>query len=430
MTLVQTSSKDLKAGEGYIGLLRLAGEIGREPDLKGLLEKILQKSRPWMRAEACSIFLPDPATGELVIHSAHGDSAPQLGSLRVPPGKGIVGAAMAGRKMIRVDDVSRDPRFFAKADEQTGWKTRALLAAPLLDGEECLGVIEFLNPEGRAGFTPEDEEYMAYFSGLVSSALVRIRAHDAALERAQVQRDLDLAREMQQGLLPKQFPSREQAPGVEIFARLDPAKEVSGDLYDFFPVEPGRMCFVVGDVSGKGVAAGLFMAVTRTLIRATAVPGRKPLEILQKVNAQLCAENPANLFVTMILGILDTATGRMEYGQGGHNPPILVPAQGQPVYEPSGGMPLGVFDDAKFGQKQLELKPGETLLVYTDGVTEAMNPQRELFGEERFKAAVQGQAGLSPELLTQKVVAAVAKFASGAEPSDDITLLAIKHQTR
>ena len=413
---------------GYAGLLRLAGEIGREPALKGLLEMILNKSRPWMRAEACSIFLPDPGTGDLVIHSAHGDSAPELGSLRVPRGAGIVGAAMSEKKMIRVDDVAKDPRFFGKADEQTGWKTRALLAAPLLDGEECIGVIEFLNPQGRTAFQREDEELMEYFAGLVSAALVRIRAHDAALERAQVQRDLDLAREMQQGLLPREFPGKDQAPGVEVFARLDPAKEVSGDLYDFFTVEPGKMCWVVGDVSGKGVAAGLFMAVTRTLIRATAVPGRRPLEILERVNAQLCAENRANLFVTMILGIVDTANGRMEYGQGGHNPPILLPAQGEPVYEPSGGMPLGVFEDAKFGQRQLDLKPGETLLIYTDGVTEAMNPKKELFGEERLKDAVRGQARGSAEQLTQRVVEAVVKFARGAEPSDDITLLAIKHR--
>lgn len=415
--------------EGYAGLLRLAGEIGREPALRGLLERILQKSRPWMRAEACSIFLPDPATGELVIHSAHGNSAPQLGSLRVPRGAGIVGAAMAEKKMIRVDDVEKDKRFFSKADEQTGWKTRALLAAPLLDGEDCIGVIEFLNPEGRAAFNREDEELMEYFSGLVSAALVRIRAHDAALERAQVQRDLDLAREMQQGLLPQQFPSPEQSPKIELYARLDPAKEVSGDLYDFFSVEPGKTCFVVGDVSGKGVAAGLFMAVTRTLIRATAIPGRAPLEILQRVNAQLCAENQANLFVTMILGIVETGTGRMVYGQGGHNPPILVRSDGDPVYEPSGGMPLGVFEDAKFGERTLELKAGETLLVYTDGVTEAMNPQRELFGEERLKEAVRGQAKLSAGKLAERVVQQVAQFARGAEPSDDITLLALKHRS-
>ncbi|NDD80977.1 MAG: serine/threonine-protein phosphatase [Verrucomicrobia bacterium] len=165
------------------------------------------------------------------------------------------------------------------------------------------------------------------------------------------------------------------------------------------------------------------------LIRATAIPGRRPLEILQRVNAQLCAENQANLFVTMILGIVETSTGRIEYGMGGHNPAILIPTAGEPVYEPSGGMPLGVFEDAKFGHRQIELKAGETLLVYTDGVTEAMNPERALFGEDRLKEAVRGQARLSPEQLTQQVVREVAKFARGAEPSDDITLLAIQHRT-
>ena len=418
-----------EAGEvDYGPLFRLAGEIGREADLGGLLLKILEKSRPWMKAEACSIFLPDAETGELVIHSARGDRAPELGTLRVPKGQGIVGTAMAEKKTIRVDEVAKDARFYAKADEKTGWKTKALLAAPLVDGEECVGVIEFLNPIGRAAFTEQDEQMVEYFAGLVAAALVRIRANEAALERAAVQRDLDLARELQGGLLPKIFPTREEAPGIELFARLDPAKEVSGDLYDFFPIENGKMCFVVGDVSGKGIAAGIFMAVTRTLIRATAVAGRSPLEILTKVNAQLAKENQASLFVTMILGVVDTQTGRMVYGQGGHNPPIRVPLKGKPSYEPPGGMPLGVFDDAKFGERELVLEKGETLLVYTDGVSEAMNLAKDLFGEDRLERAVEGGAVLSAEKLTERVVEKVEEFVGEAERSDDITLLAIQRR--
>ena len=419
----------MKAGEVDFGpLFRLAGEIGREMDLGGLLLMILEKSRPWMQAEACSIFLPDAVTGELVIHSARGDSTPELGALRIPKGQGIVGTAMAEKKTIRVDEVEKDARFYSKADEKTGWKTKALLAAPLVDGEECVGVIEFLNPIGRAAFTEQDEQMVEYFAGLVASALVRIRANEAALERAAVQRDLDLARELQGGLLPKIFPTKEEAPGIELFARLDPAKEVSGDLYDFFPIENGKMCFVVGDVSGKGIAAGIFMAVTRTLIRATAVPGRSPLEILTRVNAQLAKENQASLFVTMILGIVDTRTGRMIYGQGGHNPPILIPAKGHPKYEPPGGMPLGVFEDAKFGERELVLEKGDTLLVYTDGVTEAMNLAKDLFGEDRLQVAVEGGAALSAEKVTERVVKKVEEFVGAAERSDDITLLAIQRR--
>ena len=124
----------------------------------------------------------------------------------MPAGKGVVGAALAERRIVRVDDVAADPRHFSQADKQTGWTTRALLAAPLIDGDTCLGVIEFLNPVGRPSFTAHDEELVDYFAGLVASALVRVRAHEAAIERAQVQRDLEMARALQRGLLPRGFP--------------------------------------------------------------------------------------------------------------------------------------------------------------------------------------------------------------------------------
>jgi len=418
------------AGElsDYAGLLRLAGSISRATELDGLLEKILTESLPWMRVEACSIFLPDERTGELVIHSAHGAGAPKLAAFRVPAGKGIVGAAMTEKRLIRVDDAASDDRVYKEADRKSGWTTRALLAAPLLDGEECLGVIEFLNPVGRPVFTAADEELVEYFAGLVAAALGRVRAQSAALERAALQRDLELAREMQTGLLPRAFPAAADSPVFELFARLDPAREVSGDFYDFFFIEPGRLCFVVGDVSGKGVAAGLFMGVTRTLVRALARPGRSPVEILSLVNTELCRDNEACLFVTMVLGIADAASGEVVCGLGAHNPPVRVPARGVPEFGPLGGAPLGLMSGPKFAEWRVQLAPGDALVVYTDGVTEALDESGRLFTSERLLELLGRQAGGRAENLTGAVSAAVAAHAAAAERSDDITILVLRRR--
>lgn len=418
----------MKPTKDHAGLLKLAADISREIDLDGLLRKILTESVPWMRVEACSIFLPDAHTGDLVIHEAHGATAPRLGAFRVPAGKGIVGVAMTERRLVRVDDAARDDRFYKEADLSTGWKTRALLAAPLLDGEECLGVIEFLNPVGRAVFSEEDERLVEFFAGLVAAALGRVRAQGIALERAALQRDLALAQELQEGLLPRAFPTVEESPGLEVFARLVPATEVSGDLYDFFFIEPGRLCFVVGDVAGKGVAAGLFMAMTRTLVRAIARAGLSPKEILTQVNAELCRDNEACLFVTMILGIADTQTGDIVCGLGAHNPPVHLPAEGAPVFGPLGGVPLGLLESAKFTEWKLTLEPGAMLVVYTDGVTEAMNGRGEMFTDERLLGLVAGSEPGCAESMAAAICSAVSAHAAGAGRSDDITLMVLKRR--
>jgi putative methionine-R-sulfoxide reductase with GAF domain len=408
----------------YGALLSLAGEITRETDLDGLLAKILTKSLPWMRVEACSIFLVDPENGDLVMHTGHGEGAPKLGQLRVPAGRGIVGTAMNERRVIRVDDAANDPRVFKEADKKSGWTTKALLAAPLLDGEKCLGVIEFLNPLGRPAFTDEDERLTEYFGGLVAGAVGRVRAQAAALERAALQRDLDLARELQKGLLPLEFPSSEQSPAIDLFASLQPAKEVSGDLYDFFFVEPGQLCFVVGDVSGKGIAAGIFMAVTRTLLRAIARPGMAPAQILTQLNTELCRDNEACLFVTMILGIVDVATGEVVCGLGGHNAPVHVTREAAEL-GPLGGAPLGLMPEAKFAEWRLQLAPGDVLLVYTDGVPEALDEAHRLFTNERFLAMLRGVVLSTSRSLVGDVEKSLADFVGEAERSDDVTLMAL-----
>ncbi|MFQ6537714.1 MULTISPECIES: SpoIIE family protein phosphatase [Aphanothece] len=417
---------DTRRAENYERLIRLAGEIGREPDLDSLLYKILEKSRPWIGAEACSIFLEDKKTGELCINSAYGESAPQLNEIRIPAGVGIVGKAMETKSIIRVDDVSKDPRFYSKVDKTTGWVTKALIAAPLLDGNNCIGVIEFLNPIDRPSFDEEDEEEVEYFASLVSASLVRIQSNAAAIERAQVQRDLDLARDMQIGILPTRFPTQAEFANLDLYAALDPATEVSGDLYDFFPSGDGRLFFLVGDVAGKGVAAGLFMAIARTLIRSTARQYKDPVEILSQVNAQLYPENAAMLFVTIILGVYNPDTGEVVYAQGGHNPALYIKETGSCCYEDHGGQPLGVFKDASFVMASRHLGRGETFFIYTDGITEAMNEDHAQYGEDRLKETIQSSKSQSAKELVNDVLANVRGYVGAAEQSDDITVLALR----
>ncbi|MCP9927039.1 PP2C family protein-serine/threonine phosphatase [Cyanobium sp. CH-040] len=418
---------EISLGQGdYAALFALGGNIIREPDLDGLLKKILEESRPWISCEACSIFLLDEATGELLILSAYGNTADSMTEFRMPAGQGIVGTAMTEKCTIRVDDVRTDKRFYSAADQKTGWKTRALVAAPLLDGDRAIGAIEFLNPIGRPAFTRNDELLIDYFSTLVSASLVRIQSHRAALERAQVQRDLDLAREIQSGILPKDFPSPELIGGLDLYAVIHPAKEVSGDLYDFFLGPDGRLYFLVGDVSGKGVAPGLFMAISRTMIRAIAGQGLGPMELLMAANAQLWPENPTFLFVTIALGLYDSDNSTIHYAQAGHCQAVLIKQNGKAELQPAGGQPLGVFEDAEFSPLSCKLELGDTFVLYSDGVTEAMNSRKELYGDTRLLSVLGNVTGLSSRQICEKMLEDVASFVNRAEQSDDITIMVLR----
>lgn len=414
--------------DDYASLFRLAGEIGRCADLDGLLLQILTRSREWIQAENCSIFLPCPHTQDLVIHSAHGSNAPSFGALRIPRGHGIAGYTMKEKRLIRVDDVNSDPHFCPDADRQTGWVTKAILAAPLLNGDDCIGVIEYLNPVEKSHFSARDEEMVEYFSWLAAGSIVRIQSHQAQLERLQVMRDLALAREIQLGLLPSMFPSASDLPTIDLHAAIQPALEVSGDLYDFFRISDTKYCVVVGDVSGKGIAAGLFMGVARTLIRAIAQPNLSPVEILQRVNAKLFADNSAMLFITMILACIDVDTGAIVYASGGHNPPIVAPYEAEASFAASGGQPLGIFPKARFVEHKLDLRLGDTFFLYTDGVTEAMNSNQCQFSEQRLLQTLTFQPKRLAAEITEAVIQAVVSFVQGAEQSDDIAVMALRRR--
>ena len=240
--------------------------------------------------------------------------------------------------------------------------------------------------------------------------------------------DLAIAREIQQAILPRIFPPfPENAEQLDIAALMNAAKDVGGDFYDFFRIDNQRIGFVVADVSGKGVPAAIFMAVSRTLIRATGVRGVSPAECISYSNELLAQESANSMFVTAFYGIYNLTTGQVTYTNAGHNPPYLMKADGTILQLPfSSDLVVGAIDDFKYSEETLQLEHGDTLLLYTDGVTEAINSGDEEFGEQRLQALLAQLTGNSSQDIIERIKACVSDFAGEAEQSDDITLLAIK----
>lgn len=247
----------------------------------------------------------------------------------------------------------------------------------------------------------------------------------AAKER--IESELKIAHDIQIGILPKIFPPFPEKKELDIYATLQPAKEVGGDFYDFYFVDEEHLCFTIGDVSGKGVPASLFMAVTHTLLKAKASSGFDPNQIMTQVNLDLCDEKQVNMFVTAFLGILNISTGDLVYCNAGHNLPYILTHNHEiKQIEKSKTLVLGVFANFLYSTKELRLNPGESIFLYTDGVTEATNSQAQLFEEARLVEVLQQHLSSSSEELTKHVLAAVHNFEADAPQTDDITIVAIR----
>jgi sigma-B regulation protein RsbU (phosphoserine phosphatase) len=246
-----------------------------------------------------------------------------------------------------------------------------------------------------------------------------------------LQQELDIATVIQTSILPRTFPAFPDRKEFDIFAKMIPAKEVGGDLYDFFLIDKYRLGVIIGDVSGKGIAAALLMAVCKTLLKATAYKGMPADNILFEVNNVLVDESPSNMFVTVFFGVLDTRSGAFEYSNGGHNAPYLIPTDGKvKQLDNIGGLLLGAVKNVEYESNVIMLKSGESLLFYTDGVTEAFNKNSEEFQEARLEQILNNKNSLTTNELVQHVFDSVQSFANGVEQSDDITCLALKYFTK
>jgi sigma-B regulation protein RsbU (phosphoserine phosphatase) len=318
-------------------------------------------------------------------------------------------------RQLKADESTREiPVIFVTAMGQESDETRGL----------ALGAADYITKpispaivEARVRTQLERKQHLDE----LRRAYAIIESHKERMEQ-----ELNVGRDIQLGMLPRTFPAFPDRDEFSIHAALYPAREVGGDFYDFFLVDHDRLCFCVGDVSGKGVPAALFMAVTRTLIKSRAADDPSTGSILTHVNDELVKDNGECMFVTVFLGILHTGTGEVTFANAGHNPPYIKRADGGiERLETEKTCVVGVLEDMTFGEGRILMAPGDTMVLYTDGVTEAMDPEQRLFSEPRLADTLSSGTQPSPRALVEEIAAEVRRFEGGTEQSDDITLLAL-----
>ena len=303
--------------------------------------------------------------------------------------------------------------FIQSNEEELAAGTATVNVPPIRTGDE----VELL----ANSFRKMEEDMISYIREFMK----------ATAEKERIGAELNVATQIQADMLPRIFPAFPERQEFEVYATMNPAKEVGGDFYDFFLVDDDHLAVVIADVSGKGVPAALFMVIAKTLIKNHAQNRETPGEVFTQTNAQLCEGNDAGLFVTAWMGVLEISTGKFVYVNAGHNPPLLKRAGGQYEWLKSRpGFVLAGMEGIRYRENTLELMPGDTLYLYTDGVTEATSSAQELYGEERLQAALNEASELPVSQLLPRIKNCIDTFVGDAEQFDDITMLGLQYHTR
>jgi phosphoserine phosphatase RsbU/P len=356
------------------------------------------------------------------------------GELRVRASKGagfrissrVRDLVLNERRSLLVRDALRHEAL-AASESIVAQQIRSVLAVPLQAENRVSGLIYLDSPGFIQEFTTEDLNLLTVMGNMAAIRIEHARLIE--VEQAEKLRAQELAHaaQIQQSILPHKFPAFPDRKEFELHAAMVPAKEVGGDFFDFFLLDPEHLGFVIGDVSGKGVPAALFMAVSRTLLRAFAQHRATPGDCLAYMNSNLTAQSDSAMFTTVFYGILDTRSGELQFANGGHNRPYVLAVDGQPrpLSEESGPI-VGIMDGFSYDTYTGRLAPGETLVLYTDGVTEARDKNDAFFGDRRLEQLLAVHCGESAEQLVASLHAAVQDFAIGEPQADDITVLALR----
>lgn len=411
-----------KKVESLEAMLRIARAMSIEKDLDSLLNLILESTTQVLHAERSTLFLYEPATDELYTKIAQKEKE----AIRFKANLGIAGAAAQGKKIINIKNAYDDIRFNKEIDRQTGYKTRNIIASPLITHEDKLiGVLEALNKIDEDIFSKDDEAIFEAFSSHVAIAIDNNMLIQQYLEKKKMEHALELARQIQQNLLPRKVPD---FAGLEIGSIFVPCDQTGGDYFDFF-LAGGKLCAVIGDVAGHGIGPALIMSETRALIHAVSHTSEiiKADTILRIANKLLAGDMMEGRFVTLFLGIFDKNRD-FYFSSAGHGNVYHYVFKQKSIneFEPT-GLPLGIFEEGDFEEKgPVTIKRGDVILFATDGVEESINKESKEYTKERLFDCLIKNSRCSANDIIQNIYSDLLRFVAGQPQKDDITMFAVK----
>lgn len=424
ISTASASSVGLSTVDKLRMLLDITNKISRSLDLQEILNQVMDTLDSLIPYDAAGIFVvdcgDDPEADEPCVFQAEavrGYDISELTELHLKLGEGIIGHVALTREPVISPDVRDEPRYINARE-----RTRSEMVAPIISNDEVIGVFDLESDELNA-YSEDDLEVLMLLASQVAIIIEKVMLHEQLIEKKRLEGQLEVARQVQLELLPARDP---QLLGYDISAYNFPTEEVSGDYYDWVRIHDDQIGIVIADVAGKGVPAALLMAFLRASLRAATHIGYAPQISMAKVNYLLWESIERNQFVTAFYGILDATNRTLAYANAGHNPPLLLNADGSARFLEQGSVPLGMFRDTRYYEYYLTLEPGQLLVLYTDGVTEAMNPHEEEFGRDRLVTSVKAARNLSAREMIDAIQRDVLEWTDGTGAHDDVTFFVIK----
>lgn len=401
-------------------LIEASKALNSTLDLGRLLEIILDTALKAVGGDRGTVYLVDRGRQELWSVILKGN---QQVTIRLPFGRGIAGYVAASGDTLNIPDAYLDPRFNADVDRQTGYRTRTILCMPMKDKSgEIIGVFQLLNKRDGA-FTGEDENFIAALSTHAALAIENARLYEQEKALASIREEVRLAAKIQMDLLPKTVP---EVRGYDLAGASIPAQVVGGDSFDFIRLEGGRLGVCLGDVSGKGMPAALLMSNVQATLRGQTLLDGDVASCVRRSNRLLFESTSPEKFVTLVYGALDPAKHSFTYSNAGHDHPCLFRSGGGSLRLASGGIVLGILPDYAYEAETVDFRPGDVLVIYSDGIVESMNSANEQFGFDRLSSVICASLGEPARGILDAIVDAARRHAGSAPQYDDMTVVVVK----